>query len=298
MMNYDELDPAAILEALGLLGATVVGRVTGGNDTAVWRVTRGNDAFALRVFGPGRAESCHREAETMSAAGAAGLPVPRVHALGAWEGHPAVLISWCAGRTLLQELQSRPWRIWPLGLHFGRMQARIHAVAAPPVLRQRPEAWIQWAGPEEVALQERLRALAPGAAALLHLDYHPLNVMTDGTRITGVLDWVNALAGDPRADWARTYTILRMEPITPEPPLLHLALFRRAVASAWKRGYEQVAGPLTDLAPFYVWAGAVMLRDLAPRVNQPGHWLRDHHFDPLRRWISAWKRRAGLPASG
>jgi aminoglycoside phosphotransferase (APT) family kinase protein len=179
MMNYDELDPAAILEALGLPGATVAGHVTGGTDTAVWRVTRGNDAFALRVFGPGRMESCHREAETMSAAGAAGLPVPRVHALGAWEGHPAVLLSWCAGRTLLQELQSRPWRIWPLGLRFGRMQAAIHAVAAPPILRQHPEAWIQWAGPEEAALQERLRALAPSAAALLHLDYHPLNVMTD-----------------------------------------------------------------------------------------------------------------------
>src|SRR5438132_39917 len=46
---------------------------------------------------------------------------------------------------------------------------------------------------------------APGAA-LLHLDYHLLNVMTDRSRVTGVLDWTNARAGDPRADLARTFT--------------------------------------------------------------------------------------------
>ena len=124
---------------------------------------------------------------------------------------------------------------------------------------------------------------------LLHLDYHPLNVMTDGRRMTAVLDWANARVGDPRADVARSHSILAIEPSWPRGP--YIAAFRQILARAYLRGYEQVAGPLGDLAPFYAWAGAVMLRDLAPRAARAGSDLR---LDRVRRWTDRWKRCAGL----
>lgn len=35
---------------------------------------------------------------------------------------------------------------------------------------------------------------------LLHRDVHPLNVLWDGTRVSGVVDWVNACVGHPHAE--------------------------------------------------------------------------------------------------
>jgi aminoglycoside phosphotransferase (APT) family kinase protein len=114
--------------------------------------------------------------------------------------------------------------------------------------------------------------------------------MTDGHQMTAVLDWANARLGDPRADVARSYSILAIDPNWPRRP--HITIFRQILARAWQRGYEQAAGPLGDMALFYAWAGAVMQRDLAPRLASAPH-------DPLarvRRWTNEWKRRAGIMA--
>ncbi|HEY6393944.1 MAG TPA: phosphotransferase, partial [Candidatus Binataceae bacterium] len=46
------------------------------------------------------------------------------------------------------------------------------------------------------------------APALLHMDYHPLNVMVQGVRVTGVIDWVNTDVGDRHLDAAMTAVIL------------------------------------------------------------------------------------------
>ena len=293
-MSTSEPDPRAILAALGVEDAAAVERVSGGWDTAIWRVERGDERFALRVFRPEQAAMARREAAVMRAAASAGLPVPRVHAEGAWRDRPALLLAWCAGRPLVDELRARPWRVWTLGDAFGRMQARIHAVHAPDALRGRPGAWIDWAGPAEEPLRSRLQAVASAEEALLHLDYHPLNVMAEGARLTGVLDWANARAGDPRADLARTLTILRLTPTPPDVPPLLTLLLRRLLERAWRRGYRQVAGPQRGMGIFYAWAGGVMVRDLAPKIGQPGVWLEPRHLDDMRGWTERWRRRAGL----
>jgi hygromycin-B 4-O-kinase len=50
-----------------------------------------------------------------------------------------------------------------------------------------------------------LTAHIPDQRALIHNDYQLENVLTDGARITGVIDWANALYGDPLYDvaWLR-----------------------------------------------------------------------------------------------
>ena len=297
MVGSSELDPAAILAALGVTDTTAAVRVSGGWDTVIWRVERGGVPYALRLFRAEQAGTARREVAAMRAVEGAGLPVPRVEAEGAWEGRPALLLSWCPGQPLIEELRERPWGAVTLGKAFGRVQAAVHAVPAPDLLRQRPEAWLAWAGPEEEALQARLRALAPRADALLHLDYHPLNVLGDGGtggRVTCVLDWANALAGDPRADLARTLTILRLSPTPPGVPAALVRLVTRLFERGWRAGYRQVAGPQRGMAPFYAWAGAMMVRDLAPKVGRPGIPLEERHLEAMRAWTARWKRRAGL----
>lgn len=49
----------------------------------------------------------------------------------------------------------------------------------------------------------RLTEYCPEDRALIHNDYQFENILADGGRITGVIDWANALYGDPLYDVAR-----------------------------------------------------------------------------------------------
>ncbi|MGC2276897.1 MAG: phosphotransferase [Candidatus Binatus sp.] len=64
-------------------------------------------------------------------------------------------------------------------------------------------------------LREALKLVTERAArfrhsgdSLVHMDYHPQNVMVRGVRVTGVIDWVNTDVGDRHLDAAMTAVIL------------------------------------------------------------------------------------------
>jgi aminoglycoside phosphotransferase (APT) family kinase protein len=117
----------------------------------------------------------------------------------------------------------------------------------------------------------------------------------DRGRITGILDWSNAAAGDPRADFARTATLLLTASAPPGPARLPIGAARRLFYLAWRRGYVSEAGPLGDLALLMAWAGATRLQDLEYARTRPQSWAGDEDFVAARRWVDHWKRRAGIP---
>ncbi len=287
-------DPISIAAALGLTRITGAFPVHGGSDTEIWRIVADGGSYALRLFRADRAPVCHKEVLVMRAAAATGVPVPRVHGSGTWQDRPALLLSWCAGRPLWEELRDRPATAMDIGGAFGGMQARIHTTEVSTELAAALPSYTDLFGNGERALSGRLRDVASRRPALLHLDYHPLNVLSEGSGISGVLDWANACVGDPRADIARTYTILRVEPYLPDGEPSWLTRLRRQFARGWLRGYARAGEGFEDMPVFMAWAGTVMVRDLAPRVGRPGSWWRPRHLDGIRRWTAAWKRRAGL----
>ena len=283
------LDPYPILTSLGITDAEEVQPLTGGFDTAIWQVCWRDQPYALRVFRAEQKLVCEREVAAMQAAAAGGIAIPQVIKQGMWNERPVLLLSWVTGKTLRDQLMAQPYRLWQLGTAFGRMQAAIHKLPAP--VGMDATQWIEWAG-DEPELKARLYDLPSRRTVLLHLDYHPLNVMADGGHISGVLDWANARAGDPRADFARTYSILRVEVYTPGNDSLTVTFMRRALERAWRSGYMQAGGQLDEMALFYAWAGAVMIRDLSPRIGSS--WMQDQHLDPVRQWRDRWKRTANI----
>ncbi len=101
----------------------------------------------------------------------AGFPVPAVLEVR----EDALVLELIEGPTMMQDLRRRPWR---LGAH-ARLLAGLH---------------------------RRLHAIAYEDATLLHLDFHPLNVLlSPGGPV--VIDWTNAAAGDPALDVALTWVI-------------------------------------------------------------------------------------------
>jgi aminoglycoside phosphotransferase (APT) family kinase protein len=293
-MGEGTLDPRAILVALGVTdGVGAITPVSGGMDTAIWRVERGGRPYALRVFRPEQAAVARREA-TIMAAEIPGVPIPAVRAAGAWHDRPALLIDWCAGQTLLDAVRAAPRDALALAHLFGRIQAWLHAAAAPAALVAEDRSWIAWAGGGGPELTALLRAVATGPARILHLDYHPLNLLVEGHRATGLIDWANVHVGDRRADLARSVTILRLAPSGQGASGLALRLAARLLELGWRRGYRAVAGPVGGMAPFYAWAGAVLVHDLSAKIGRPGVALQSADLDPARRWTAHWRQRAGL----
>ena len=288
------LDPRAILAALGVAdGVGAITAVSGGMDTTIWRVERDGRPYALRVFRPEQAAVARREAAIM-AADIAGVPIPAVCAAGAWHDRPALLIDWCAGRTLLDAVRAAPRDALALARLFGGIQARLHAATPPAALIAEDRSWIAWAGGSASELTAHLRAVAAGSTRILHLDYHPLNLLVEGRRATGLIDWANVHVGDRRADLARTVTILRLAPSGQGASGLALRLAARLLELGWRRGYRAVAGPIGGMAPFYAWAGAVLVDYLSAKIGRPGLTLQPSDLDPARRWTAHWRQRAGL----
>jgi len=281
----NDLDPNAILTALGGYPDATCTPLTGGIDAAMWRVDTPDARYALRVLGPTQQAQARVEQAVSRWAHPHGLPVPGIVAAGTWHDRPASLVEWAEGDTLGATVLGggvEPAETARLGQAFGALQARIHHLPPPTDPAIAGRTWRSWK-PVDPQLAARLDAFPDAAPALAHLDYHPLNVLVANGEISAVLDWANAHAGDPRVDLARTLSILQLAPV-PEPA----AAILRAFEAGWREGYAQVAGVFEIPPLLRWWAGATMEADLAPKQGDPAApWLDDAHLARIREWTAA-----------
>src|SRR5262245_27144439 len=143
MPHEPNLDPADILAMLRISSVRAITPVRGGTDTAIWRVEHGSTISALRVFRPDQVETCRREIVAMQASHQAHVPVPVIHAGGVWHERPVLLLSWCPGVPLRDAIRRQPWRMWSLGMAFGRTQALIHQIRGPADWQNQQTDWIR-----------------------------------------------------------------------------------------------------------------------------------------------------------
>ncbi len=259
------VDRDAVRDAVASLGVgqpRVIERVSEYREKGeVWRIETSQGSYALRVYARGGEDARDVDVTVLKAVERAGLPAPRVVATGSARSRALLLTEWCSGRTVLAELLADPLNAHNLGRLFGTAQAAINKVEAPPILRQ-------------------VQADAmPRAGRLLHLDFHPVNVLTDGSSITAIVDWENAESGDPRFDVARTVSLLRLAVAAHIPPRGRpvLRAFLRGYAQGYRESTDQVPG---EMAPYYAWAGDYMLSGLARKAD--ANLLRR-----IQRWIGA-----------
>src|SRR3954453_21323073 len=264
------MDAVNVEEVLGTLGVGgyTHSRLRAANfQKSVWRVDTTEGPFALRILRPGDHHAADRELAILAVAGAAGVPVAALRARGTVDGRPVLLLSWSEGRTLAAQARVRPWAVRRLGFVLGQQQALVHRAHLPELLAQAPSAWIDRFGIADSAMRDRVAALPVTSPSLLHLDFHPDNVVVRGGVVTGVLDWENAIAGDRRADVARTWSLLRLRPREPQRHERATRAFRRVLAGAWWRGYTATAGELEDMALFKAWAASALLRNMRLRYT-------------------------------
>ena len=205
----------------------------GGHSGSAWDA----GSRVLRVGGRARMDAELAAAVAASAA----LPVPRVIDRTGFADMTAVLLERLPGQPATVAALGDPALAGTVGRACGMVHARLATVPAPQRLRAAP-----------------LTAAGDGPRRLLHLDLHPLNILVSGGRVTGVLDWANAAAGDPVLDRARSWAILNLDP----------AARARQAQPGWQaltHGWTEAAG--LDTIPGWArgWACRFMLTDLARR---------------------------------
>jgi aminoglycoside phosphotransferase (APT) family kinase protein len=290
-------DPRRILAAAGWDAAGEVRAVSGGWDTRVWRFTAADGReHGLRLYRKGQdleaqIVRANHEAAAIAAAVNAGIVAPTVEASGVFDGAPFMIQHWLPGRQMLDRIERTPWRVWTLGIAFGALQAEFHRLKPPGI---RSVETIE--GSVAASYPELVEALAPSihADAFCHLDFHPLNVLQEGGRITGVVDFANAAISDRRADLGLTQAILVAAPLPPGPARAVMQVARRVFVRAWRTGYVRKAGDWPLTPGFEALGGAHMLAEITRATDEGRGWAKPEDLAALRKYVDAKMRAAGF----
>ena len=254
----------AQLDRIGtLLGArpTSMLQMAGATSSDLYRLETASAAAVLRVFRAERweastSELSARELAILNALGSTDLPAPGP--LGSLPEN-GVLMSWLPGQVDLPEHPGPSW-LEPL----AQTLAHIHRLTISVPYRyeswndttsdERPDWWKDprlW-----TEAQSGTDRMPRFETCFIHRDYHPVNVLREGERISGIVDWINACMGPAGIDVAHCR--------------LNLALmYGQAAAEAFLEQYEAATpgyrhhpywdlddalGALPDVKPYPPWA--------------------------------------------
>jgi aminoglycoside phosphotransferase (APT) family kinase protein len=166
------------------------------------------------------------------------------------------------GRVML-DLFFRPSRVWAgLPALLAEAHARLHSLDAAALKRAvltsgLPVHALRQGDRQELAIRVERAMLdgllpgvqwlvdnepqAPGSLSICHGDFHPLNVLVDKGKVSGVIDWTYARIADPAYDVGATIALFGQGPIdlpgVLQPPADR---FRRWVIGRYYRAYQRL----------------------------------------------------------
>ncbi len=234
--------PVSSLKVLASGWETTVFEFTAARASARVEMMPANAPMVLRFYQGALADDKGaRDWATMSALARAGYSVPRPYAFEPDHdamGAPFMILERVEGGPLFAT-RSFPsaFKTFSLGFFdFVRQQTRLHSLDPKTRgLSEIPRAFVIPEHDPQLPLLDRLletirhrvdagplpglrdayaRLLARAnqfrnaPPSVVHMDYHPQNVLVKGVRVTGVIDWVNADIGDRHLDAAMTAAIL------------------------------------------------------------------------------------------
>ncbi|NUR87873.1 MAG: aminoglycoside phosphotransferase family protein [Nonomuraea sp.] len=154
-----------------------------------------------------------READILTLLQNTDIPAATLHAVDATAEH-------CAHPSLLMSLL--PGTVRLADEHPDQLAEHLVKIHQLPVTDEtRPRTYQPWTSPERVNVPEDtalwrravdvLRQDPPDyTGCFLHRDFHPGNVLFDGDRITGIVDWVETSWGPADLDVAHCSTTLAL----------------------------------------------------------------------------------------
>jgi aminoglycoside phosphotransferase (APT) family kinase protein len=118
----------------------------------------------------------------------------------------------------------------------------------------------------DIPAPDWLPDVADGGDRVIHMDFHPMNVMMSKMRGPVVIDWPNARRGDPLSDVATTYVLL-VAPRMPAPWVVRKAVqpFRLWLARAFTKRYrgDELTRRIAEMAELKTFDTNMMRDEIA-----------------------------------
>lgn len=153
-----------------------------------------------------------REAKVAYAITEAGIPSPAAGEIVEVKGRRGLVYERLTGKSMLQDLNARPWTFIRHARTLAELHAKIHQLSIPGLQSVKDGAMhtIGRAPHLDDELRKRVLlhlAFLSDGEKVCHGDFHPGNVLlTDRGAV--VIDWMTAGMGNPWADVARTGMLL------------------------------------------------------------------------------------------
>jgi aminoglycoside phosphotransferase (APT) family kinase protein len=246
-------------------------RILGGFDTLVYSLSLAGapsplaGPLILRAFrqdnGPERARF---ETAVQNEIARQGYPAPRALYTCADPGplgKAFLIMERLPGRIMLEAMLRPSPQFFRAPVILGELHAKLHGLDPERLL-----AALEGPGPRsdgrlaiegEFALRAQridtagLDGLRPGQrwlaehrppanrGAILHGDFHPLNILLEGGNVSGVIDWSWVAVGDPAYDVGATVALMTQGPVDLPRPLLALArVVRRSMVGRYLKAYR------------------------------------------------------------
>jgi len=207
-----------ISRVMGDASISSLQRLTGGASRETWRFHCAGDDFILQRVRPGRPDGLGAEPRVLSAAFAAGVPVPEVIVDGSASTEldlPFMIVRAVGGETIARKILrdaefENARHLLPRQL--GEAAARLHQVDVSSIrgltsvdqVSMYKKVMDDLGEPHpvfEIAFRwlEQNRPIST-TSTLVHGDFRLGNVLVDSNGLTAVLDWELAHIGDPMED--------------------------------------------------------------------------------------------------
>jgi uncharacterized protein (TIGR02172 family) len=177
------------------------------------------------------------EAAATRAVYSAGLPVPSCEQIVELNGRYGIIFEQISGCTMLESLNQKPQKLFPLMSVLARLHTQLHAASVPqlPSQHEAIKRSLQHAPflkeEQKEALLAELDQL-PAGDRVCHNDFHPDNVIISD-RGPIIIDWMTAKRGNPLADVARTALLINNGAPIGDIPNRRFLMAARRIAYGW-----------------------------------------------------------------
>ena len=171
-----------------------------------------------------------------------------------------IVIERVDGKTLISLLGSKPLILFKASGIMAELQAKMHNTHTEKI-RSYKEMVISALDTEPMrflSMEEKKIAVAklnalPDGNSILHFDYHPDNIMSDGKNAT-IIDWMTAARGVPAADVAATLYLLNEGEMIPglnKAVAAVMEVIRKSICKKYYAAYKKKTGMTdADVAPW------------------------------------------------
>jgi aminoglycoside phosphotransferase (APT) family kinase protein len=246
------------------------------------------------------------------------FPVPEPVSLEedcAFFGGPFVVMTRVSGVTLLARLLQRPWTLWNAPKMMAELQARLHCLPTgrfpnaggdfqTRLLRQLDQMVTEYDLQGLTAGLHWLSRMSPTTSyipRIVHLDFHPINIVCAEDHRLALVDWPEADVGDLHADIATTVMLVECVPagcsklrhrlaVAAGRPFLirrYLRAYKRRIAiDAGRLAYYRACAAFRRLCSYGRWLRAGP-QITGSKPSSLGH-LSSDHIKVLQSYFEHW----------